>query len=97
MLHSGRARMAQREIRKCHLNFFCDRLWHHLAEKVVALLHLTIQLCHALLMDNIGEESNLFTSLHLLRLLVFRLQCILQLVGLLTAKEMDFIMSFCER
>ena len=45
--------------RKTHLYFLGHRLWHHLAEKVVALLHLIIQLCHTLLMDNINGRNQI--------------------------------------
>ena len=41
----------KRKKRDWHLDFLCNWLWHHLAEKVVALLHLHIQLCHTFLDD----------------------------------------------
>ena len=42
--------------RGCHLDLLRDRLGHHLTEKVVALLHLYVKLCHALLCDNIASK-----------------------------------------
>ena len=42
--------------RGCHLDLLGDRLGHHLTEEVVALLHLYVKLCHALLCKNIGSK-----------------------------------------
>ena len=42
--------------RGCHLDLLGDGLGHHLTEKVVALLHLYVKLCHALLCKNIASK-----------------------------------------
>ena len=42
--------------RGCHLDLLGDGLGHHLTEKVVALLHLYVKLCHALLCKNSASK-----------------------------------------
>ena len=60
-LRSGRRKVffCQRT-RGCHLDLLGDWLGHHLTEKVVALLHLYVKLCHALLWQNIVSKYILY-------------------------------------